>query len=384
MGAVVFAGLGLPGHCFPLVPLARACADADHDVSLATAGSMRDQLEPAGVRLTEAGMEVRDAFAESIRRIPSVDGADVRAERVELAFVDLLATAFARDVSVLLREREVDLVIAESSCPGALLAAAEAGVPSVCHGVGLRPDGVSYPLAVIEGRFAQLLAEHGIEAPPAGGSLAAAYLDHCPPSLGPAATAGAPAPIAIRPVPWAAAGAPRPRRPSVSRPWVFVTFGSIVDAPETMATVLGGLAQFDVDVLVAAGNTDVTGLSASSSVQVEAWVDQAAVLAQADLVVHHGGSGTMLAAAALGVPQLLVPAAADQHLNAAAIEAIGAGRALADLGDDRGLVTAAAQALLSGELTRDVARLRREIAAMPSPSSVVSELESRWLGQESR
>ena len=59
------------------------------------------------------------------------------------------------------------------------------------------------------------------------------------------------------------------------------------------------------------------------------------------LVVHHGGSGTMLGALAHGLPQLRRPQGADQFLNAEALLPTGAA----------------------------------EIAEMPAPAEVVGELE---------
>src|SRR4029434_2444577 len=73
------------------------------------------------------------------------------------------------------------------------------------------------------------------------------------------------------------------------------------------------------------------------SVHLERFVRQDLVLPQVDLAVHHGGSGTLLAAAAEGVPQLVMPLGADQFQNADALAASGAGLAL-----PQGSVTAAA------------------------------------------
>jgi calicheamicin 3'-O-methyl-rhamnosyltransferase len=61
------------------------------------------------------------------------------------------------------------------------------------------------------------------------------------------------------------------------------------------------------------------------------------VLPRVDLAVHHGGSGTLLAAAAQGVLQLAMPMGADQFQNAEALAISGAGVAL-----PQGGVTAAA------------------------------------------
>lgn len=108
------------------------------------------------------------------------------------------------------------------------------------------------------------------------------------------------------------------------------------------------------------------------NVTLHAWVPQADVVAHADVVVHHGGSGTTLGALAGGVPQLVLPQGADQFANAEALCAAGA-----------------ALRLLPGELSADAVTeqvrklpahraaaraIAAEIAAMPSPDEVAREL----------
>lgn len=58
------------------------------------------------------------------------------------------------------------------------------------------------------------------------------------------------------------------------------------------------------------------------------WVDYSGVFPTLDLVIHHGGMGTTHAALVHGVPQLVVPHAGEQHLQARRVEAAGVGRAL--------------------------------------------------------
>ena len=60
------------------------------------------------------------------------------------------------------------------------------------------------------------------------------------------------------------------------------------------------------------------------NVHIEAWIDQADILDQVDLVVCHGGSGTVLGALAASVPLVIVPVFADQFANAQRIVACGA------------------------------------------------------------
>ena len=61
-----------------------------------------------------------------------------------------------------------------------------------------------------------------------------------------------------------------------------------------------------------------------ANTHVEAWVPQADVLAEAALVIAHGGSGTTFGTLAAGVPLVLVPLFADQLVNAERVAAAGA------------------------------------------------------------
>lgn len=58
------------------------------------------------------------------------------------------------------------------------------------------------------------------------------------------------------------------------------------------------------------------------------WVDYDEIFPTLDLVIHHGGMGTTHRALVYGVPQLIVPHAGEQHLQARRAEAAGVGRAL--------------------------------------------------------
>ena len=81
-------------------------------------------------------------------------------------------------------------------------------------------------------------------------------------------------------------------------------------------------------------------------------MDQADVMADAILVVCHGGAGTTLGALAAGVPLVVFPLFADQAANAACVDHAGAGVAVMARG------AAAAQRSIDGD---DVASLRTAI-----------------------
>ncbi|WP_376792404.1 glycosyltransferase [Thermoflexus sp.] len=58
------------------------------------------------------------------------------------------------------------------------------------------------------------------------------------------------------------------------------------------------------------------------------WVEYDQLFPTLDLVIHHGGMGTTHTALVHGVPQLIVPHAGEQHLQARRAEAAGVGRML--------------------------------------------------------
>lgn len=89
----------------------------------------------------------------------------------------------------------------------------------------------------------------------------------------------------------------------------------VAEGEEAAVAALGAV---DARVLLTVGHRFDPALlgPVPPHVHVEHWVDQADVLASADLVVCHGGSGTVYGALAAGVPLVVVPVFADQFENA--------------------------------------------------------------------
>jgi hypothetical protein len=114
-------------------------------------------------------------------------------------------------------------------------------------------------------------------------------------------------------------------------PLVYVSFGTMAGrAPafgEVYSAVIDAAAGLDARMLVTVGRDfDISWLrDVPGNVHVEAWVDQADVLAKAALVVCHGGSGTTYGALAAGVPLIIMPTFADQVRNATMVVGAGAG-----------------------------------------------------------
>jgi UDP:flavonoid glycosyltransferase YjiC (YdhE family) len=95
-----------------------------------------------------------------------------------------------------------------------------------------------------------------------------------------------------------------------------------------------------------------------------------------DAVVHHGGSGTALAAAAAGLPQVVMPQGADQFQNAEFLAQLGVARAVLPGTTEDVLATFMRDALADLQMKQAAIRLAEEIAEMPSAADVVDQLEA--------
>ena len=158
---------------------------------------------------------------------------------------------------------------------------------------------------------------------------------------------------------------------------VYLTLGTVVATGEVLAPAIEGLSTLDADILVALGSAAGADLGAvPANVHVEAFVDQPAVLAHADLVVHHGGSGTILGALTTGTAQLLLPKGADQFFNADAMAHAGLASVLEPSQVTADAVATLARAALEGHRPA-VDAVRGEIARMPHPAEVVDRLVQR-------
>jgi UDP:flavonoid glycosyltransferase YjiC (YdhE family) len=137
---------------------------------------------------------------------------------------------------------------------------------------------------------------------------------------------------------------------------IYFTLGTVFihecgDLPER---VLAGLAGYDVIETVTR------------------FVPQAEVLPRCRAVVSHGGSGTLVAALAHGLPSVLIPLGADQLVNAARAEQLGVARVLDAMAATPDDVREAIAEVLADPAP--ALALRDEIAALPGPESAAQLL----------
>jgi UDP:flavonoid glycosyltransferase YjiC (YdhE family) len=354
------------GHLFPLVPLANAAKAAGHDVGFGTGAKFLETVRDLEFEAHRAGISIADAEAEAKRR----HGEDAGfAELGITMFAELLPLALLDDLTPLLSELRPDLVVYEQSDVGAGVAARRAGIPAVSLVIGR-----SMPREMLDLAAERLAPLWGTL--PADAMFGDACVDVWPDSVRDPGTAAVPTVFRMRPTPFDP-DVPLPPLPADG--FVYLTLGTVAfGATQVLRGALHALARLPVDVLVALGPGDPALLGElPPRVRAAGFVPQATVLKHAGLVVHHGGTGTVLASLAAGLPQLVLPQGADQFVNAEALSALGAAKSLVGEAIRMDAIETAARELLEDPKPRDIAEgVAREIATMPAPEQVLDELVS--------
>ncbi len=111
-------------------------------------------------------------------------------------------------------------------------------------------------------------------------------------------------------------------------------------------------------------------------VRIERYVPQSLLFPRCDLVVNHGGSGTVMAALGHGLPMVIVPISADQPDNARRCEQLGVAKVILPENRTPGAIRDAVRTVLQDPSFRQNAeRLREEMERLPGPEHAVGMLE---------
>jgi hypothetical protein len=358
---ITFAAVPAYGHVFPMAPLAEAAAVAGHDVVFAASDDFADRLPVPVLQGVPEGLGIDEATVEAKAEL--TDREDPFAWPKAMFGVVMPRHTRPRLLAHWEAAGLPDLVVHEALNAGAAQAAAEAGVPAVAFSIGLAPAEMF--LGMLLPMVGAPLGPVLDPVPPTWRGNGASTLDRIP----------------IRSVAWSDATAAPPTWPPGDGPAVYLTLGTVsFGAVDVLRRSVLETAARCGRVLVAAGpDGDPAALGElPDNVRVERYVDQARVIEESDVVVHHGGTGTVLACLAAGVPQLVTPQGADQFMNGDRLAELGLGRVVQN-DADAGEVGAAVGALLADAgVCRRVGAVRDEIAAMPAPAEAVDELERRW------
>lgn len=369
------------GHVHPMVPLARALAGRGHHVRWAVAPEACPRVEAAGFDTFPAGLRGAERRAEFDRCLADASSLppDQRPDQMFPAFFGEACTPpMLADLLPVVDGWRPALIVNDASELAAPLAARLNGVPHVTHAFGaLLPE---RRVAAAARAVAPLWRAHDLEPPAYAGSYEHPYLDIYPPSMRFGSYGHVPRVQPLRPVPFdAVEGDTAELVTARNRPLVYITFGTVFNEPGLFSAAMAVVAPLDIDVLVTVGPAaDPAALGpVPANVRVERYVPQTAVLPHCAVVVSHAGSGTFLASLGLGIPQLCLPQAADQFINAGQGAAAVAALTLAPGAASADAIADALGRLLHEPQFADAARrVGDEIAAMPGPDDVAAVLET--------
>ena len=389
---VLFCAVPSAGHIEPMVPLINAMLRRGTHVAWAGAAETHPRMLALGVqRCFEVGLGMLAGRAQYLRRWPSATPSFAPAldpQSFPRLFGAIHAPAMLDALVQAIKAWAPRLVVSETAALAAPLACELTACVQVTHGFGMPPP--DFLLQEAAHAMADCWQRTTGRPPPAdSGLFRHLYLDIYPPALQPPERirsariqrlrACVPHPVANQALP----GALPARFKGLEHwPLVYLSFGTVVNRAQALQAAAAALARLQVRCVVTVGHDgDVHLLDPlPANMHVLHFMAQADVLPHCSLVVSHGGSGTVLAGLAHGLPHLVLPQGADQFINAAALEMCGAGIALrmpdATADQLQDAVEAAAQTLLRDpQYQQQGARIAANMAAMPSADAVAARLE---------
>jgi UDP:flavonoid glycosyltransferase YjiC (YdhE family) len=383
---VLFTSLREKSHFLPLIPFIQACQRAGHSVAVAAPPDLVDQVAKTGATFLpfghpgDAGLQhiwarFRELPPEGIRRVSVAD-----------LFADACAGAALPGLLESIEHWRPSIVLSESFEYAGALAAEKHGVPfvriAICaRGAELDNDGLASE--AVDRHRGQI----GLEPDPTGERLRdARCLTLFPPSYE-AVDAASPRITRYRATQSPPASLPSwwGERPG---PFVYVTLGTVAGGFELahvrFRAALEALEGLPVRALLTTGHSlpdDVLG-HVPSNVYVQAFVPQDDVLPHADVVLCHGGSGTVLGALAAGVPMVVAPIFADQPHNALCVQANGSGLGMPQSGASPAELRAALLRVLQEPSFRATARrFAQDMASLPTLDDAARDIERLSRGE---
>ncbi len=375
----LFTFAGGSGHFLPTTPLARALRERGHEVLYACQDAMVPAVASAGwAAVATGGATLLPPAAR--RALAPVDRL-AEEQAIRTSFAGSIARERARRLRELAGDWRPDLIVRDEVDFAGAVAAEAHGIPHaavvvIAAGGFLRPDVVGEPLAALR-------AEYGLD-PGDAMSMLHRYLTivPAPPSYRDPrdplpATAHHVRPAILE----GQRGADRTPDPAAAaEPTVYFTLGTIFhqESGDLFRRVIAGISRLPVRLVVTVGREiDPAELGEQPpSVRVEQFLPAARLLPGADLVVSHGGSGTVIGALAFGRPQVLLPMGADQPLNADRCEALGVAVVLDAVSSTACAIGRATAAVLRDPSCRaNAALIRDEITALPDARQAGSLLQ---------
>jgi UDP:flavonoid glycosyltransferase YjiC (YdhE family) len=381
--------LGGSGHLQPLLPFLAAAERRRHEVLVTGPPALEDMVRRAGYPF-RAGGEPAESEVGPIRELLPLAPPEEASRLGNRELFGRLATdAMLPAMEAVCRDWRPDLLLREPCEYSSAVVGPRVGIPVAQVAISTA--------AVEQGSITMAGPVLEMHRPGLVGELRAApYLTRFPASLDPSDFGST---VRYR------NGPASPRRlpdwwGGRSGPLIYMTFGTVLPymsiAAEVYRAVLAAVAAVPGSrVLLTVGTHFDPALIGPTpdQVHVEAWVDQSDVLCVADLVLCHGGSGTVLGALGAGVPVVAVPVFADQSENAKLVVGAGAGEVVRCGPGGTGGTGRSAPGLVEGDVARNTraaeavlldpayragaTRVAAEMAGAPTAPEVLEELLHR-------
>lgn len=370
------------GHWRPLAPFARALQTAGHEVAFATTPFGCPVIAEHGFATFPAGIDDWRS-PPPLTRDQTAPAGPEQAESVwARVFVGIRAARAIPDLLAICAAWHPDLIVREMTEFGGCVVAERLGLPHAAVQVGAyRPDLERSVAAALDRERAAV----GLPPDPDRAMLYRyLLLTPVPPSFQDPDRPLPPTAHAVRwasfdgeraiPVPLPAWAARLPARPTI-----FATLGTAYNrTPGVFAAILDGLRNAPVNLVVGLGpNLDPAAYGPQPAhVHLAQYLPLSDLLPRCDLVVAHGGYGTVMTTLAGGLPLVLLPIAADMFDNARRCAALGVGRVVGPDERTPEAIRAAVGRVLGTPTYRENAwQMRAEIHALPGPERGVALLE---------
>jgi MGT family glycosyltransferase len=386
---VLFTTLPAYGAFQPLAPVAQAMRQADHEVAFAASATFCGVVEAAGFRCFPAGIDWSFDDREPVyARARDALGSEAATFSVlRDVFAGLLPAQMVPDLLAIAREWTFDLLVREPLEFGGCVAAEALDLPhATCGPLFCFWDGTWHaaPGEVAKPELDGLRAAHGLPPDPELAMLHRHLTLAClPPAfVGPDLTIP-PNTHFLRPVPFdrlQGETIPAWIEELPARPTVHASLGTIFHrTPGVFEAILAGLRDEPINLLLAVGrDQDPARFGAQPAhIRIERYLPHELLLPRCDVVITHGGYGSVMACLSAGVPMVVIPlAGGDQAGNAERCAALGVARVVQPDQRTPEVIRAAVRDVLADPGYREQAiRLRGQIRALPGPEHAVGLLE---------
>ncbi|HEY9373548.1 nucleotide disphospho-sugar-binding domain-containing protein [Streptomyces sp.] len=361
---VLFIPGNSPYPVFSHTPLATAVRNAGHQVLMGGIDWVLPNIASVGLPPIEISPLSVEEVAAFMGAMPS-DPVEW-ARFVGRGYAEIAVSSLER-LLALSEHWRPDLVVGGGMFYTAPILGHHLGIPSVRLEWD-RIDTAMYDPGAEE-VLAPVLAELGLDKVPEPDL----WIDVCPPSLQPER------PRPARPMRWIPGNPQKRLEPWMytkgDLPRVYITAGTRLFSGDALKGLAENVAKLGVEVIVGAPESVAAELRDELPGVRIGWVPLDILAPTCDVIIHHGGGGTDMTSIHAGVPQIV---AKPEYPTEATARIVEYGAALlVDGGEETAQdVTDALRRVLGDPAFTERAReLSRELAALPTPNELVSDLE---------